>query len=121
MANEYALPNELDRQTIWFIKQYEQKKTEYATVFWNAVEADGQPRGTTPGNPTETRGIRAARLASDIKAIEKALEKLPEFYREPVLENTIHKKKWPRVPSRRTFCRYKRMFVWWVAKYMEWI
>ena len=118
---KYALPNELYRQTVWFIKQYEQKQTEYKTVFWSYVEADGQPRATMPGNPTQSRGMRAARLSQDLKAVEDALQRLPEYYREPVLQNTVNKKPWPCLADRKTYCKYKRMFVWWVARNMEWI
>lgn len=118
---KYTLSKELYRQTIWFIKQYEQKKVEYKSVAWSAPVLDGQPRGTDVGRPTEQRAERAARLSTDLQAIDWALEQLPEYYRAPVLDNVLHRAKWPSYAGTNTYKRYKRKFVYLVAKRMGWI
>ena len=112
---DYSLPRTTYMQTIWFIKSYDEKLEEYKTVAYSAPEG-GIGRSSMPGDPTGSRGLRAARLSQDLKAVDDALKALPEYYREPVLENTLHRKPWPTYSTTRTFKRYKRKFVYHVAR-----
>lgn len=56
---------------------------------------------------------------ADVSAIEEALEKIPEFYREPICRNIISGEQYPPGASKITFCRYKQMFIYYVAKFLR--
>lgn len=118
---DYRLPRELYMQTVWFIKSYDDKLAEYNTVAYASGSGNGGGRSNMPGDPTSSRGMRALKLAQDLKAVEDALQRLPEYYRGPVLENVVHKTPWPPLATTRTFKRYKRRFVYYVAYNLGWL
>ena len=121
MSNKYVLSKNCYFKTIWFIREYNEKKEEYNTISWSFSVMDGQPRGNAISRPTERRGEKAIKLALELDAIEKALARLPEYYREPVLNNILYKKHWPDMADPKTYKKYKRQFVYYVAKNMDWI
>ena len=119
--SQYGLTKSVYYQTVWFIRQTDDKRGEYETLAWESVEQDGQPKGTAPGDPTGTRAIRAARLSEDIGAVEKALEQIPEYYREPVYRNIVNRERWPLYANRKTYAKNKRKFIFFVAYLKNWI
>lgn len=121
MSDKYILSKNCYYKTIWFIREYNEKKDEYDTIYWSFCAMDGQPRGSEISRPTERRGERAIRLAQELGAVEKALARLPEYYRKPVFENIVDHKRWPNLADPKTYKKYKRQFVYFVAKNMEWI
>lgn len=118
---KYGLTNNLRLQTTWFIRGHEERLAEYRSLAWQSVEQDGQPKSTAPSDPTGIKAIRAARLSDDIHAVELALEQLPDFYREPVYANVVHRRPWPIGADRATFYRYRRVFIHHVAKLKGWL
>ena len=114
------LPQDLRRQTVYFVRQYDEKKLEYETLAWASAENDGQPRSTAPGDPTASRAARAARIGTHLKAIDTALDSLPEYYRKPIFEHTAHRVPFPDYADRKTFYRYERLFLYRVAYTMGW-
>ena len=121
MSTKYILSKNTYYKTIWFIREYSEKKTAYNNIFWSYMVMDGQPRGTEVSRPTEQRGELAIRLAQELNAVDKALARLPEYYRKPVLENIVDHKRWPNLADPKTYKKYKRQFVYYVAKNMDWI
>lgn len=113
---DYWMPGALRNEIKWFLRGYDDMKAEYDSLAWGSMETDGQPRGTAPGDPTASRAIRAARLGSNLRAIDKALEALPEYYRQPVFEHVAHRRPWPEYADRKTYLKYRRMFLYQVAK-----
>lgn len=118
---KYGLTKNLQLQTTWFIRGHEERLAEYNTLAWQSVEQDGQPRSTVPSDPTGVRAIRAAKLSDDIHAVELALEQLPEFYRKPVYDNVVRRRPWPIGADRTTFYRYRRVFIYYVARMKGWL
>lgn len=64
----------------------------------------------------EKKGACSLVCAGEARAIEEALGLIPEFFREPVLNNIIYGCRYPLGADERTFRRYKQRFVYYVAK-----
>ena len=64
----------------------------------------------------EKKGACSLVCAGEAGAIEEALGLIPEFFREPVLNNIIYGCRYPLGADERTFRRYKQRFVYYVAK-----
>lgn len=121
MANKISISSELANQVKWFVRQYDQMKLEYNTIAWQGHDSS-EPHAHTnkTSRPVEAQAIRASYLGSSIRAIDKALEQLPEYYRKPVFEHVAHGASWPFLADRKTYLKYRRMFIFYTAKYMEW-
>lgn len=84
--NPYKLPHHLYMRIIYTIRDYERLK--------------------------DTSAPSAKKEAS---AIENALFKIPDFYREGVIENIINGSRYPMGADERTFRRYKQRYIYLVA------
>lgn len=116
------MPEELYRQTLFMIKDYDRTKEEYDNAIWDSPEpSDGQPRGRNAGDPTSREGMKRAELFRKLQAIEQAKLSLPEDYREGVWNNVLYKIPYPREGHRSTWWRYKIAFIRKVAENMFWL
>lgn len=120
--NKYLLPRPLYKMTLAFIRDHKRKKEEYAAI----IEAsppppDGQPRGSGASNPTERDGIRRAELQNSIKAVNDALDLIPEEYRVGIWLNIVAYQRYPDDADPRTYRTHKQRFIWHVAHNMFWV
>lgn len=120
--NPYYLPRPLYRMTLAFIRDHHRKKEEYKAICeMSPPPADGLPRGSATGNPTERLGIRRMELSNAIDAVEAALQAIPEEYRKGVYANIVLFQRYPDDANPRTYRRYKAKFVYKVAEKMFWV
>ena len=120
--NPYLLPQPLYRMTLAFIRDYDRKRSEYNELAQvSPPPPDGQPRGSTSGNPTQRAGIRRAELWIAISAVEEALGSIPPEYQMGVWENIVLYRRYPDDASPSTYKRYKQKFIHQVAHNMLWI
>lgn len=84
------IPRELYFSTIWFIRGYDRMKEEAEELLIMPPRLDGMPKGNGKSDPTYAAAERRASVLKDIKAIEDALEEIPEEYRTAVFENVAH-------------------------------
>lgn len=120
--NPYYLPKPLYRMTLAFIRDHQRKQEEYRTICdMSPPPADGLPRGSASGNPTERLGIRRMELSTAIDAVEAALLAIPEEYRKGVYQNIVSFKRYPDDANPRTYRRHKAKFVYKVAEKMFWV
>lgn len=84
------IPRELYFSTIWFIRGYDRMKEEAEELLIMPLRLDGMPKGNGKSDPTYAAAERRASVLKDIKAIEDALEEIPEEYRTAVFENVAH-------------------------------
>lgn len=116
------IPEELYRQTLFMIKDYDRMKEEYDNAIWDSPEPpDGQPRGGNTGDPTSREGMKRAELFRKLQAIEQAKLSLPEDYRDGVWNNVLYKTPYPKSAHRKTWWQYKTAFILRVARNMYWI
>ena len=105
--NKYQLPHTVRMRTIWLIKDYDRMKADYYALLEDSNgPADGQPRGSTTGNPTERTGMRRAELSRNLEAVEQALISIPEEYRRGVWNNVVHRCRYPSVAGQATYRRW---------------
>lgn len=120
--NPYYLPKPLYRMTLAFIRDHSRKKEEYKALCEKSPPpADGLPRGSATGNPTERIGIMRSELSFAIMSVERALQTIPEEYRKGVYANIVLFQRYPDDAEPRTYRRYKAKFIHNVAKNMFWI
>ena len=122
-AGRYWLPHDLYMRTIYLVRGYDRIKAEHDSIPGGSpAPPDGQPRGTAPGKPTEREALRMAELLGDLRAVEKALELLPQEYRRPVFEVVAHRARASAFPvSRRTMTRMRAVFIWHAAFFKGWV
>ena len=119
--NPYILPRSLYLMTLAFIRDHHRKKEEYKALCEKSPPpADGLPRGSATGNPTEHLGLRRLELSIAISAVEDALQSIPEEYRKGVYANIVLYQRYPDDAEPRTYRRYKAKFIYKVAKNMFW-
>lgn len=112
-----ALPDELARQVLWIVRDYDRMKQEYDNAIWDSPgPPDGQPRGSDTGAPTERGGIKRAELSKKLHAIEQSKLEIPEMYREGVWNNILYKTPYPYGANRTTYWRQKALFLRRVAE-----
>lgn len=120
--NKYLLPQPLYRMTLAFIRDHNRKVTEYKSIMDESPPPpDGQPRSSKQTNPTERDGIRRAELRDSIKAVDSALENIPDEYRKGVWLNITEYRRYPDDADPRTYRTYKQRFIYHVAHNMFWI
>lgn len=120
--NKYQLPQAVRMQVIWLIKDYDRMKKEYCSMLDNgSAPPDGQPRGSTTGNPTERTGLKRAELSHKLDSIEKALETIPEEYRSGVWNNVVYRTRYPMDAGQATYRRWRARFLYRTAKNMRYI
>ena len=120
--NKYQLPGTVRMRTLWLIRDYDRMKAEYYSLLENGNgPPDGQPRGSTTGNPTERTGMKRADLARNLEAIEQALSTVPEEYRRGVWNNIVYRARYPMDAGQATYRRWRARFLYRTAKNMNFI
>lgn len=120
--NKYQLPGTVRMRVIWLVRDYDRMKAEYYSLLDNGNgPPDGQPRGSTTGNPTERIGAKRAELSRNLEAIEQALNIIPTEYRRGVWNNVVYRSRYPMDAGEATYRRWKKKFLYNIAKNMNFI
>ena len=119
MERDYKLDKEVYFETIWYIRQYPELKAKYDSCFWHSGNMDGQPKGTQIGSPTERDASLRVYLGSKLAPIEHGRDKLPIEYQTGVFRNIVYREPFPDYADTATWKRWKRRFVYFVAKERE--
>ena len=114
----YELPKETYMQTLWFIRTYPQMKEEYLALIGKAPVMDGQPHGTTPGDPTGHLAVKGAELSVKISAVEDSIKTIPAEYRQSIMDNIVLRVPYKDYANIKTWKTWKRRFIFYVAKSM---
>lgn len=115
--NQWVLPHNLYRQTLYAIRDYPRLKEEYEYLLQGqSTEIDGQPKGNHIGDPTAATALKAERLHNRLKAIDDAKMVIPVEYRKGVWDNILYGKPFPKYAHKNTFGYHKAHLVYEVAK-----
>ena len=108
-------------RTITLIRDYPRMCQMREAILYESPKEPGGGHG--PGRPTESKALRMATLDDDIRAIERALDKIPREYRQGVMDNIICRTRQADLPyaSERTWRYQKAAFIWHVAKNKHWL
>ena len=116
--NRYYLPKAVYYQALYAVRDYDRLRSEYAEVLAGSVgvAGDGQPSGSRIARPTQRKGEKLAEISEKIAAIERALAEIPDEYQKAVFENVKDCAPYPYIASLPTWSRWRRRFLYHVAK-----
>lgn len=118
--NPYYLEHTLYRRVLALVRDYPRMVQMRESIIYESPEGAGG--GRVPGKPTESKALRMATLSDDIRAIERALDKIPREYRQGVMDNVLCDRRMDDLPgARSTWSRWRGRFLWHVAKNMRWL
>lgn len=118
--NQYHLPKDLYRQTLYLIRDYYRLIEEYGDMIDEGPDPENVCGGG-PGDPTGALAVRLESVHDRVTAIEKAKKSIPEEYIPGIWKNIIWGSRYPDDANRSTYGRWKARFVYQVAKNMHWI
>ena len=120
-GQKYKLPHEVYHETQWMIRAYAWQKPQYEAACRKAILMDGQPRGNAASDPTLAAVAERLKYHDNIAAVEKALGKVPEEYREGVFGAVVHRRPYPTYAAITTWKRWRQRFIYWAAIYRGFI
>ena len=119
--NKYYLPKEVYHQTLWFIRDYPRMAERLNEILLEGSSGDGIPGGNRTGDATLNKVLKRDELFRKTRAIEDAIERIPEEYRKGVWESLLYSKAFPLDADRSTYARYKSRAIYDVAIGMKFI
>lgn len=119
--NKYILPSAVYNKTIWQIRDYYRLKEARDDIIFHSPNLDDMPHGSGVGDPTFQKAEKLARVTDVVKAIEDALEQIPQEYRKGIWDSIQFRSPYPLDADRSTYGRLKSRFVYTVAKKLDYI
>ena len=120
IPRNYKLPRATYYQALYAVRDYDRLNAEYKEILHeSAVPPNGLPKGNTPGRPTEDKALRLQQIGDRLTAIDRALMAIPEEYRKGVADNVRYKAPYPYTAGYATWSRWRRRFLYLVAKYLR--
>ena len=104
--NPYKLPHNLYMRILYLVRDYERLRSVRKDIIHGSPSSDGMPH-TGLGNPTENKGIKLAALDTDISAIERAIEAVPQEYRKGIMDNICYGSPYPYTAHRNTYSYWR--------------
>ncbi len=118
--NPYYLEHTLYRRVLALVRDYPRMVKLREAIIYESPCGSGGKGG--PGRPTESKALRMAVLDDDIRAVERAAERIPREYRQGVLDNLLLGRRMDDLPgARSTWSRWRGRFLWYVAKNRHWL
>lgn len=109
---KYKLPTPVYHQTIWLIRDYDRICEELGDIILASPDPpDGQPSGHHLTDEVVSKVSRREHLADKKRAIDDALERIPEEYRRGVWDNIQLRRAFPNDAGRATYGRWKSLFI----------
>lgn len=113
--NPYHLPHNLYMRMLYLIRDYSRLQEERMDIILSGGAGDGQPRASTPGNPTESKALRLLKTSDHCNAVESALKEIPKEYRRGVFNNICYGSVFPDDAAYSTYKRWRQRFIYNVA------
>lgn len=121
----YRLPHNLYMRVIYIIRDYDRLKREYESDITEKPRADDGvvPFVTTRhiSKPTENKALSLEQKHTEIHAIKNALDLIPREYRNAVMANIIHRRRYPPHAHTRTYSTYRQRLIYYTAKCLGYI
>lgn len=115
--SKYLLPYEVYHETLWVIRGYDRMKAEAEAILEESPPPpDGQPRGTGRGDEVFSKAMRREEYLRKTRAVEEALQEVPEEYRRGVWRSVTEWEPYPRDADRTTYGRWKSRFIYETAR-----
>lgn len=115
----YRLTREVYKRVYYVVKDYPRMVKLADALLESSSSSEGPAAKGSISDSTAVKAIKRETLLEQIKAIDKALEFIPEEYRKPIWDNIQKDKMYPDYADRVTFWRYRRKFFWYVADFLH--
>lgn len=122
--NPYWLEHTLYRRTLALIRDYDRMKRNHDDIAEQGKSVsniDGMPHGGNGDDQVFNKVADMSVYWEDMKAIEDALQIVPEEYRSGVWNSIMLNRRYPRNADPSTYSRHKRRFIWHVARKKGWV
>lgn len=122
--NPYWLQRSLYRRTLALIRDYDRMKEIHDDIpeqGKSVSDVDGMPHSGNLHDDVFSKVADMSVYWEDMKAVEEALNLLPEEYRNGVWNNIVKNERYPDDANPKTYRRYKQTFIWHVARNKGWI
>ena len=119
-ATRYSLAHhpEARQRALWLIRDYPQIAAHLAALDgFKAGPQDGQPRAHNPHSSVEEMAITRAGLSAQLRAVDKAFEKIPPEYRRGIWDAIVKRSRYPDTAGLKTWRRWRQRVLWWTAFY----
>ena len=121
--NQYWMPEERYKMALAYARQYPRlcrMRDDLLHGAPNKADTASAPKGVK-SDPTAQRGINLAKIDDALSVIDKALAKLPQEYRQAILDNVLFKLPSWHVAGKyhigeATVRRWRARFLWEVAE-----
>ena len=117
--NPYVLPENLYRQMLYLIKDYDRIKLLREETLHTTPRSDGGPRGSGTSDPTFSKAVIRLRIEEDLKAMDKALTLIPEEYAEHIINHARYNVRFPDWADRKTWFKYQSKYIYYVAENLK--
>lgn len=119
--NPYYLPHTVYRRALALVRDYPRMCRTREEIILSSSE--GRGGGSGPGRPTEVKALKIASIDDDIRAVERALAKVPQEYRQGILDNILYGIPQDRLPNaaRRTWSTWRARFLYQLAHAKRWL
>lgn len=115
-TNRWVLPEDVYRQTLWFIRGYYRRQEEAENIIdASPSPADGLPHGSGTSDPVSQKVAQRVALTRSNDLIDEQRAKIPAEYRDAVWQNIQFRTRYPDYADRHTYGRWKSKLVYMVA------
>ncbi len=117
-SNPYILPDNLYRQMVWLVRDYDRFKHMYNSILQESGYRSNNKvsGGSYKADPTAGAAIRRSKLAEKIEAVDYGLSKIPKEYRAGIEKHSKYRTPYPPIADRTTWFRWQSRFYHAVAE-----
>lgn len=91
---------------LYLVRDYERLKSEREDILNSSPPIDGIPHSGI-GNPTEQKAMKLAMIDRECDAVSKAIAKIPDEYRKPIINNICYGSQYPYTAHRNTYSYWR--------------
>ena len=117
--NPYYLEHTVYRRALALLRDYPRLVAARDAIILSSPEGHG---GRNTARPTEQKALRIEAMDDYIRALDKAVDKIPQVFRQGVMDNVIYGRRMDDLPgARSTWSRWRARLLFYVANGKRWI
>ena len=116
----YYLRPPLLKRVIAIVQDYHERAAEYEDAPDTSPNRSGAPRnGSGVSDPTGVKGDRRVEIAMELEAVERAIQAVPARFRDGVWYRVYSETPYPRDQRISAYQKWRRIFLYNVAKNLK--
>ena len=118
--NPYWLPHDLYMRVLYIARGYPRMKSAQNDIIITSPDVYKGAK-TEHGDPTANKAVKITMMSRETDAVDYALGKIPQEYRNAIWANILHGKPY-RIPAHRdTFRHWRSRFCYFIAERLHYI